>query len=278
MPYSPTHWRPTSVTRYVEGFRTALFTTRVDTDCGEGFIKTLGTPEGPHPLACELIGSLAADWIGLPTFDFSLISMGQTDAVPFENGSSSSPGSAFITRAENDGFTWGGDAQTLTSVREHEMCSRLMVLDTWIRNCDRHAPDGGRINRKNVFLKQRLEPRRLELVAMDFTHAFTCGHLLDRRISHIDRIKDEKVYGLFPEFKQYVTIDLVSQCCGKLATFDTATAQLFVNLIPDDWQVDAQVKGHLRRFLVERAHFLADHLVRIMWPQSENLFGGNLNA
>jgi hypothetical protein len=34
-------------------------TARVDTDLGEGYIKALGNPEGPHILACELIGSHA---------------------------------------------------------------------------------------------------------------------------------------------------------------------------------------------------------------------------
>ena len=274
MPYSAEQWRPTFVTRFVQGFATALLTSRVDTDHGEGYVKTLGTPAGPHPLACELLGSLAADWLGAATFDFSLIDIDVPDVIPLTNGSYPSAGTAFISRAEDGGFTWGGDSQTLASVRDQRAFGQLVVLDTWLRNCDRHAPDKSRVNRNNVFLIQRLEPTRLELMAMDFTHALTCGEPLDKSIGRIERIRDQKVYGFFDEFKPYVSKEMISASCDRLSTFDTATAQSFLDRVPADWRVDRSIKLSIQKFLVERAHFLADHLIEILWPRSLELFGG----
>src|SRR5689334_23757756 len=44
------------------------------------------------------------------------------------------------------------------------------------------------------------------------THAFTCGRELTRRISHLDRIRDNDVYGLFPGFRsEEHTSELQSQ-------------------------------------------------------------------
>jgi hypothetical protein len=62
MPLNPAHWRPTAIVRYVEGLGTSTNVMRVETDAGEGFIKTLGNPEGPHALVSE--------WVGTPTHCF----------------------------------------------------------------------------------------------------------------------------------------------------------------------------------------------------------------
>ena len=60
-------WRPTTIRRFIESIPTSTNVTRVDTDAGEGFLKPLGNPEGPQVLACDLVGTLLAEWLGLPT-------------------------------------------------------------------------------------------------------------------------------------------------------------------------------------------------------------------
>lgn len=59
----------------------------MDTDEGEGFLKTLGNSEGPNVLACEWIGTLLADWFGLRTLEHSIIwvtpsLLGETGLTP----------------------------------------------------------------------------------------------------------------------------------------------------------------------------------------------------
>lgn len=100
MPLNGNGWTPKNVTRFIQSLGTTAGTARVDTDLGEGFIKVLGNPEGPHILACELVGSLLADWIGLPTLDFALIEVGADDEIPLLNSGNAAVGPAFISRAE----------------------------------------------------------------------------------------------------------------------------------------------------------------------------------
>jgi hypothetical protein len=272
LPLNGNGWHPTSITRAVSQYETATRTVRVDTDQGEGFLKALGNPEGPHALACELVGSLAADWLGLKTFDFALIEVSEPDEVVISGRSCAAVGPAFITRAEDSGFTWGGDGQSLASLANPEDISGLVVADTWLRNCDRYSPDGRRINLGNVFLLQRTVPeRRLELIAMDFTHSFTCGQPLDRRLGHLERLRDMSIYGLFPEFKHILSRDRVSAFADQLATVSVEVAQSFISRVPEAWMVDRATRGHWTKNVVDRAHFLADNIESILWPENAEL-------
>jgi hypothetical protein len=278
LPLHGNGWNPNTITRAVQGYPTATRTVRVDTEHGEGFLKALGNPEGPHALACELVGSLAADWLGMKTFDFSLIEVTDPREVAFDGQSWAQPGPAFISRAEDMGLTWGGDPYTLSLISNKDDICRLVVLDTWLRNCDRHSPDGRRINRSNVFLIQRIQPQRtLELFAMDFTHAFTCGSTLDRRLGYIDQIQDVSIFGRFPEFNVHLSLDLVNACTARLQVFDMDTAESFVSLVPMAWQVDADTRSVWKKFLVDRAHFTAETIASRLWPESEVLpFSGGM--
>jgi HipA-like protein len=265
-------WNPNTITRAVQGYATATRTVRVDTDHGEGFLKALGNPEGPHALACELVGSLAADWLGLKTFDFSIIEVTDPEEVAFDGQSWAQPGPAFISRAEDMGFTWGGDPQMISAISNRKDITRLVLLDTWLRNCDRRSPDGSRINLSNVFLVQRSHPQRiLELFAMDFTHAFTCGSPLDRRLGHIERVQDAAIFGRFPEFDALISRDEAVACAARLGDFDAATAQRFIAHVPLEWQVDSDVRAAWKRFLVDRAHFTADTIAERLWPKTDEL-------
>jgi hypothetical protein len=271
-------WNPNTITRAIRGLTTAARTVQVETDQGEGFLKALGNPEGPHVLACELVGSLAADWLGLKTLDFSLIEVADRGAIAFEGHSWAEPGMAFISRAEAMGFTWGGDSQTASAISNREDITRLVVLDTWLRNCDRRSPDGRRINLNNVFLVQRTRPQRiLELLAMDFTHAFTCGGPLDRKLGHIEKIRDPAVFGRFPEFEIFLSRKEALACAARLEDFDMASAAGFVACVPREWQVDVDVRGAWQKFLVDRAHFTAATIVERLWPKTDELaFSGGI--
>lgn len=214
----------------------------------------------------------------MKTLDFSLIEVTDPHEVAFDGQSWAQPGPAFISKAEDTGFTWGGDTTTLSGVSNREDISRLVVLDTWIRNCDRHSPDGTRINLKNVFLVQRTQPQRiLELIAMDFTHAFTCGAALDRKLGFIERIQDGSVFGHFPEFRPYLSQEHVAACAAHLEGFDMAVAESFVARVPIEWQVNTDARSAWKRFLVDRAHFTARTIAHTLWPETDELpFAGDV--
>jgi HipA-like kinase len=245
-------------------------TARVDTDLGEGYLKALGNPEGPHGLACELVGSMLADWLGLSTLDFSLVEVNGEDEIPFLKSGKASPGPAFISRTEKGGFPWGGTAKELKQISNPSGISGLVTLDTWILNCDRHSPDGSRRNLDNVFLVQ--QPGRSSSVllkAIDHTHAFTCGGEISRRIGFIERIQDIKIYGLFSEFRVYLDHEQVKILVTKLGRFTREVAEEFIGIVPAAWDVNRDSRSAWARFITERAHFLADHLEQILWPQRE---------
>jgi hypothetical protein len=61
-------WHPQTIKRFVESVPSSTSVVRVETDAGEGFLKAMGNPEGEHVLACELVGTFLAEWLGLPTW------------------------------------------------------------------------------------------------------------------------------------------------------------------------------------------------------------------
>lgn len=234
---------------------------RVDTDAGEGFLKALGNPEGPHALACELVGTLLAEWLGLPTLEHAIVQVTEDDEIPLTGGRVASSGPAFITRAEN-GFTWGGDEDTLRRIRNPQDLSLLVALDTWIRNCDRFRPEPNpRVNRDNVFLAWKKEPERgLVLKAIDHTHAFTCGREITRRLGNLDEIRDTTIFGCFPEFVRFLDPAHVVSAIERLGQMSLANAIQVVEQVPNEWQVEATAREAWADFIAGRASFVAANL------------------
>ena len=102
-------------------------------------------------------------------------------------------------------------------------------------NCDRHSPDGRRINRNNVYLSEDAPPGQIPPDgAMDHTHCFTCGRPVDTKIANIDRVRDDGIYGLFPEFVPWLDCRIVAQSAEKLSSFKKPDAQAMTQGIPRD--------------------------------------------
>ena len=144
-------WKPTQILWAEQPLDTSTGAVRVETDCGSGYAKLLGNPEGPHVLACEVVGTRAANWLGLPTAEFAVVNVDQAHLVEFKDGTRSEAGPAFCSRLHR-GATWGGTAEELEIVENPEAISGLVVLDTWLRNCDRYLPP--RFNFRNVFFSE----------------------------------------------------------------------------------------------------------------------------
>ncbi len=258
--YKP--WPPTTFVDFIRGFDTSVGTAEILTDAGPAFIKALGNRGGPHHLASEWVGSNLARWFGLPTFDFAILHLREGDYLPYVRGGQAVPGPAFVTRSEK-GATWKGDPKTLKKLTNPRQVAWLVVFDTWVLNWDRHPPDESRRpNYDNVFLSQEGVPRRRYLLkAMDHTHCFGCrAGELTKRIDRLDPIRDDRVFGLFPDFKRYVHPEAIEAACRRLGTVTRAVVEPIVAAIPREWEVDAEIRQKLIEQVVQRASYLTERL------------------
>lgn len=267
-------WRPRTIERLVRSFPTSACTTHVRTDQGDGYLKALESPEGPHILACEYIATNLAQWLGLRTFDYSIIQLGPDEPVIFHNGQKAKEGPAFITRGEI-GETWSGSKEQLEEIENKEDIGRLVVFDTWTLNCDRYSiPIDGefgrpRVNRDNVFFSTESDAGKLILKAMDHTHCFSCGRELKEDLKNIGRIQDPRVFGLFPEFLDLLKKEDVERAATDLRSFDSSVLGKALNGVPDEWEVSKEALEALGELICRRAKFVADSIVSKIWPQQE---------
>jgi hypothetical protein len=194
-------WHPTIIKR-VEKNNISSSTTPVLilTDQGEGYFKVLGNKEGPHVLACEYVGTSLAALLGLATFEYCLFYFSGEPEIVLPNNFKAKPGTGFLTKAES-GSTWDGTKEILRNITNQDDITKLVCLDTWVRNQDRYFPSNdnkkSRRNFDNVFLSNESK-NGLTLKVFDFTHAFTNGRDVTTKINQ--NIRDPAVYGLFPEF------------------------------------------------------------------------------
>jgi hypothetical protein len=267
-------WQPTTFLRFEDALDTSLGTARIVTDVGSAYIKALGNRQGPHPLACEWVATQLAKWFGLPTLDFALMTIdANEDEIPFIRGGRATSGTAFVTRAIR-GHTWGGTTEELDNLANPGAISRLVVFDTWTRNCDRYPPDltQRRPNYDNVFVADPAEEvaDQPQLVAIDHTHCFTCGRDLDGKVAKVNWVKDDRLYGLFPGFIPKVREDEVDAAIGRLRELQETFVAGVVATIPADWEVKEAARKALVELICRRAEFVAGNVLakvaKACWP------------
>ena len=271
-------WSPKTIKRFIRSFPTSTRTALVETDEGYGYVKAMGNPEGLHTLASEVLAVELASWLGLPTFEWAIIPVSDLDEIPFEDGertqaAAAMPGPAFITR-QISGQTWYGTIDELNKLDNAHDISRLIVFDTWTLNCDRHSvPRPGhegraRVNHDNVFLAEA-SAGRLHLMAMDHTHCFTCGRDWTVRLAEINNVKDTRLFGVFPEFRDFVNRETVRVVLSRLSKFTEAVSDAALEKLPTAWQVSPGLRAAMSEFLRRRAVFLVERFETMFWPQGE---------
>ncbi len=267
-------WRPTTFLRFEEAINSSMGTAKIVTDTGKAYIKAMGNPQGPHQLACELVGTQLADWLGLPTFEFALMNINaDVDEIFFFNGNKADSGPAFVTKAV-DGFGLGGKEKELENLVNHDAISYLVVFDTWTRNCDRFPPDLKlrQPNRDNVFLEvlREQDKGQFRLLAIDHSCCFNWGRDLSPIITNIDIVKDTGLYGLFPEFIPKVRQDFLEKAIERLRTIDENVVKKMIQLVPKEWNVDGNTKIAWKEMICRRAVFVAETIMnkiaRKCWP------------
>ncbi len=72
----------------------------------------------------------------------------------------------------------------------------------------------------NVFFSSETEGFEFEIRVMDHTHCITNGRELTARAKQIGIVKDELIYGLFPEFKPLLDQEVVHTTYEQLSNLD----------------------------------------------------------
>ncbi len=264
-------WQPSIIRRFIEGIGTSTRVMRVETDAGEGFLKALGNPEGPHALASEWVGTNLAVLLGLPTFQHAIIDVTKDDDLPFHGGGKAYPGPAFVSRAER-GVPWGGDEKTLRRIVNADAIAGLVVLDTWLRNRDRHSVGTGgqtRTNYDNVWLsREAMSGKKLLLKATDHTHCFASGGQFTTRLAHLDCIEDEAIYGLFPPFRTFMNEHALQAACNRLSGIGRADIEPIVRAVPQAWGIPDDVRAAWIELIERRAQFVARTVYAKIFGQS----------
>lgn len=269
-------WTPTKLRHSVRVLDSSMNTVEVETDSGRGYLKALGNREGEHALACELIGSSLAEWLGLATLDFTLVEV-PTDMILYLDADETSPlatrrrakpGPAFLSKAI-PAVAWDGTPDDLARLDNPGAIAGLVVLDTWIGNPDRHPrrpPDTtiSRWTKQNLdnVLLEILPRNRRRIVAMDFTVCLHCREGGLRSSYPGSLVRDDGIYGLFSEFEPLVTAASLLPFLDRLQ--DRGLAQHVgeaVARIPSEWQVDERTRDAVSGFLSARAAYLVDNLL-----------------
>ncbi len=264
-------WHPTKIRRVGDTLASSTGATRVETDVGPAFVKLMGNGEGPQALFCEYVGTRAATWLGLPTFETATIEVTEPELVTFADGSKSVTGPAFTAQFEV-GFAWDGSSELLAALDNPGALAGLIVLDTWLLNCDRYRPEAGRsrCNTRNVFLSgDGATKGKVRVVAMDHTHIFTCGTPISKGLGHIDRVRDARLYGHFPGFRPHLSHVAVRQFAARLAQFKKADADSLLDGVPEAWSPSRDLRGVVAEFMTGRADHVARHIRQMLVDHGE---------
>lgn len=161
------------------------------------------------------------------------------------------------------GEPWGGTASQLDSLVNPDDLSRLLVFDTWTLNCDRHYPrlDIRKPNYDNVFLaSEGLRAGQRRLIAMDHGLTFIrSGEELTTKLARLEKVREEALYGLFPEFKTRLRQRVIDESCRRLGEMDQETARAIVDTVPQEWEVSTEVRRAWVELICRRAEFVADN-------------------
>jgi len=269
-------WHPAEI-RFVETVRdTSMKIVIAETDAGKAYIKPMGgCADGPHPLACELVGTRLAACLGLPVLDHSVFALGDLDVEMIrEEGGRAEAGPAFATRAI-EAEPWGGSAGELKHVVNLNIVTRLVVMDTLCLNWDRCPPrnDDRRPNYDNVLLvPDRPKDPAVRLLPIDYGECFSRSRTLSPQIAVIERVKSPAVYGLFEPFEEHLSEEEARAAQKLLAELGQQKIEAIVDEIPGEWDVEKKTRAALVKLICGRAAFLSVELPGMLRQATSRLF------
>jgi hypothetical protein len=261
-PAASAPWHPTRFVRLAgRPLASSTGAAKVKTNATFGYLKAMGNGEGPHALACEWVGSSLAKWFGLSVPEFAIVRLTAKDRYSLPGGRRTEPGPAFVSRFV-PGDTWGGSLEELQCLENPRDLTRLVVFDTWVRNCDRHPPAAAnrKPNERNVYLGATKNADLVRLYAIDHTHCFDGRPELTPKLADLDIVRDDDVYGLFPAFRAFIDSDELAWCKGFLQAVESKEVRSIVDGIPIEWEVSPEARNALIELICRRAAYLADKI------------------
>lgn len=287
---SQREWPPTKYLAYEDSVGTNMSPAIVQTDAGRAYVKPMADDINPHGLAIELICTRLAEWFGLRVLDTCVLVLGKADTFPRIRPTSlggpaklSLPGPCVCTRSVV-ATRWDGSEGQLAKILNIEDIAPLVVFDTWVRNDDRFPPVNTRgelqsswsRNLGNVLLvRDPPKARKLVLYAIDFGRAVIGERSVPSHGFGIEQDKSENIYGLFPEFRKYVTPERVEKAVRRLRSLDRTTIEEVIQEVPPEWELSGSARTSLLDHLYRRASFLADtiqtRLAPLCYPQGRML-------
>ncbi|MFY8073984.1 MAG: hypothetical protein ACOVNQ_19985 [Pirellula sp.] len=107
---------------------------------------------------------------------------------------------------------------------------------------------------------------------MDFSHAIQFGGELTTSVGSIANIKDEAVFGLFPEFRKRLSRDAIRHYASILGGLSRSQLEDALGLVPHQWHLDSPVRSALASYLFQRAIFVAETIEsRLFDPPQLNI-------
>lgn len=261
------NWQPTTVDRVIETFPTSTRVAKVKTDAGVGFLKGMGNPSGNQSLAMELVGSELAKQVGLFVPDFAIIDLTEIE-IPMDGHGFVQFGPAFISK-ENQCITSDGSDQLVARLVNPDEIATLLMFDTWIRNLDRCPPPDyidPAPRRDNLCFAPL--GQKLRLMVIDHSHCFVEGQLEDEMIGP-QYVHDNGIYGLFPEFQQYINEPALQKAAALTASVETASIAEIVNSVPQAWGPDQGMRELWIQRIIDRQARVPSVVINTLIPQAQ---------
>ncbi|WP_146770248.1 HipA family kinase [Mesorhizobium hawassense] len=233
----------------------------VGTDAGNGYLKGAQSPAGATALISELVAAELGTQMCLDIPPFAVVWAIEIDIPMLDHHGHILPPAFFSKHIE--GVPSDGTDEFVKRLDDPNDLARLIVFDTWIRNGDRCFPTEAEgvynLNRDNL-LFETLGDRLYRLAPIDHSHCivdvqFDTAELRDQAL-----IRDENVYGFFPEFRPYISAGAVAEAVQAMLSINRAALDEIVNSVPPEWGLGAQERLDLASFFEQRADFLAQSL------------------
>jgi hypothetical protein len=259
-------WNPTAIMETGRILGTSTSPVIVTTNQGKGILK-LPTENGTADhLVCEFVGTSLARLLDIPTPDFKIFRT-DMDFVEMMVGKGESSlaqvTDGFLSRFETAFPLIPGSVK---DIENKDVLTKLVFLDTWIRNEDRYfrkTNEASSRNAENIFLvKNNLTPKTYIVKAIDHSEAFKNYSPTFEPDKHFSQeaIEDNKIFGLFPEFREFLDINVSYNISKRLPEIKRKEVKAILNQIPKSWNLDKETKESLLNFIIKRAKFISKTL------------------
>jgi hypothetical protein len=87
-------------------------------------------------------------------------------------------------------------------------------------------------------------------------------------------VRDEQLYGLFPQFQDFVDRAEIRRFVTRLTQFTADVASAFISLVPQEWKISSDARSAWAAMITQRAQFVAETIETRLWPQQQFNEGG----